>query len=65
MNANCNRHYHNYSKKWAKDFQLKAKKLEETINKIEAIVYSDLSNLDVRISIQEELDKLSKSIEGV
>ena len=37
----------------------KNKELEEIINKIEAIVYADMSNIDVRISIQEIIDKLN------
>lgn len=39
------------------------KRLNNTLNEIEAIVYADISNIDCRISIQEKLDKL-KELEG-
>lgn len=35
-------------------------RLNNVINEIEAIVYADISNIDVRISIQEVLDKLKE-----
>lgn len=36
------------------------KRLNNTLNEIEAIVYADISNIDCIISIQEKLDKLKE-----
>ena len=39
-------------------FKLEIERLNNIINELESIVYADISNIDVRITIQELLDKL-------
>ena len=43
--------------------QQEIERLNNIIDEIESIVYADMSNIDVRISIQEKLDKL-KELKG-
>ena len=47
-----------------KKLQEENERLNNIIDEIESIVYADMSNIDVRISIQEKLDKLKSLKEG-
>lgn len=42
-------------------YQEEIKRLKNTLDEIEGIVYANMSNIDARISVQDALDRLNES----